>query len=117
MQGYAALEFNGNSCYLVDFFINHNSEIIENFIFEILKIANQTGANQIITMLNPGGNYTKNFLKMGFKSELNSSNKVPFEVYLQNDDKDFNFITDLNNWYLTYMDIDIESVTKTLSIS
>jgi GNAT superfamily N-acetyltransferase len=115
LQGFAALEFYKDRCYLFDFFIKREDELVEKFISCLIKFVMSKGSHMLTWIANPTGPYIKNFLQFAFRIKKGSN--FPLEVHLPHEDKDLKYLTKLENWYLSYADFDYESATNTGDLS
>jgi len=115
LHGFAALEFYNDRCYLFDFFIRKEDELVERFISCLIRFVMSKGSHMLTWTANPAGPYVKNFLQCAFR--IRKGTNLPLEVHVPNEDRDLEYLTKLENWYLDYADFDYESVTKTTTLS
>lgn len=108
--GFACLEFSKYECYLVDFFVKNDDELVESFVCAIVKFAVSKGSNLILSIINPVGLYARNFRNCGFRLGLDLVDGFPLDIMVPRSENDSAYLMDIRNWHLTYMDIDIESV-------
>lgn len=108
LHGFAVLQFYNNRCYLFDFFVKKENELVESFISGLINFAISKGSRLITWRVNPIGPYIKHFLHCGFKIRRDTT--FPLEVLVPNDDTDLEYLTNFSNWYLTFGDFDIESI-------
>jgi hypothetical protein len=62
---------------------------------------------------NPKGPYVSHFEACGFR--MRTAKRIyPMIVFTEMAGEDMEFLSDIRNWYLTYADMDIESVTRSV---
>ena len=108
LHGFAVLEFCNSRCYLFDFFVKREDELVENFVNAIIRFVISKGSHVLTWTANPTGPYIKNFLHCKFRSlrRMRKGTSHPLSVLVPNDDKDLGYLTKLGNWYLTEGDFD-----------
>jgi hypothetical protein len=110
LHGFAAIEFYGNRSIIFDFFVRNENELAQSFICSLIKFVISKGLTLITTLINPVGPYMRYFLQCGFRFGYPST-KMPLTVLATNDNKEIEYLKSIENWYLTYGDLDAEAIS------
>jgi hypothetical protein len=105
LLGFAALEFAGEICYLVDLFAH--AEHVPALIGGVVSLAYSRNASFISTMVNPHGPYYDYFIAQKFRPE---PSEMLFQFCISEDFAEKEALQNASNWYLAFADYDVESI-------
>jgi hypothetical protein len=108
LQGFAVLEFSATVCYLVDFFVKPDDVLAENLLNGVIALAYANGSRRIKSLINPGGAFFNTFMRRGFTFNVD---EVPLQILIPAADGPLASLLDLEEWYLSYAEYDVEAVS------
>jgi hypothetical protein len=109
LRGFVALEFTQNKCYIVDIFARSDADSINPLIAGVIQTAIKKHVNVSLPMITAASPFVKHLAHWGFKPG-------PMEfsfMILPSWDEGCQYVSDINNWHLSYADHDIEAISLT----
>jgi GNAT superfamily N-acetyltransferase len=105
LLGFAALEFAGEICYLVDLFAH--AEHVPALIGGVVSLAYNRHVSFISTIVNPHGSYYDYFIEQKFRPQ---PSEMLFQFCMSEDFAEKEALQNASNWYLAFADYDVESI-------
>ncbi len=107
LRGFVALEFAPRECYLTDIYAGNDADSISHLIAGVIQIAVRKNCNVIVPMISPTGLVAEQLVNWGFKIGLETSSLV----ILPAASDDLQHLSDIDDWYISYADHDVEAIT------